>query len=129
VVASRLESGRENVWANPTNGARKQEGRPRGAGWGIRPAGFSLDASIVSPGSVPPLFSQHPRSQTRSRGCNIASTIRRPIASGVASAMGRKGMEALLEYEEMRRLIQTIWAAWVALWVPGLFDGSGAPRV
>jgi hypothetical protein len=86
-------------------------------------------SSIVSPGSAPPLFSQHPRSQTRSRGCNISSTIRRPIASGVARAMGRKGKEALLEYGEMRRLIQTIWAAWSALWMPGLFDSFGAPKV
>lgn len=29
----------------------------------------------------------------------------------------------------MKRMAQSLWAAWAALWMPGLFDGGGAEKV
>ncbi len=29
----------------------------------------------------------------------------------------------------MKRILQAVWAAWTALWMPDLFDAFGAPKV
>ncbi len=29
----------------------------------------------------------------------------------------------------MKRIVQALWAAWSALWMPELFDNYGAPKI